>query len=187
VTSAPFRLGQLVDGKEQRYSQPAAFRVDYKRATKPRLLAGVPGSDPAVFAALVAELPEPLVLLLVLHTPRGVAEPGRYQSPDLSHADVAEFLARFGAYVSGDGRHDLWAYSPDAGATVVWDRHDQLFGYGPVDAFAATLRRLGFDDGLPVIPAPHAHHYHAGFDADLAALLAWRNWLHSPLQPQDEQ
>jgi hypothetical protein len=129
-----------------------------------------------------------LHLLFVLHTPRGVGEPGRYESPLLEASEVRTFLARFGPYLAGDGRHELWAYSPSQGAQVVWDRHDRLFGYGPVDDFATTLRALGYSTGEePAIPVPHEHHYHAAFDADAAALLAWCDWHRKPLQPVDEQ
>jgi hypothetical protein len=180
-----YRLGRHADGESMHFSHPPSYRVGDDRH---RVVAGVPGSDFAVFAQLVACLEPPVVLLFVLHTPRGVGEPGRYQSPDLEPAQLHDFFARFGNYLARDGRHDVWAYSPATRAQVIWDRHDRVFAYGPIDDFVRALHALGFAAGEePVIPSPHTHHYDAAFDADAAALLAWCDWYRTPLRPEDEQ
>jgi hypothetical protein len=175
------RLGHLVNGEWVAYSHPAVFELG------DRIVAGVPGSDPAIFERLVECMAPPYDLLYVLHTPRGEAPTGRYQSPELSLAAVKQFLARFRSFFSADARFDLWAHSVTDGGTIVWDRHDQLFAYGPLDSFASELRTLGFTAGYPSIPAPHEHNYRAEYDGLAKDLIETFNWSHSPLRPQDEQ
>lgn len=129
----------------------------------------------------------PYYLLYLLHTPRGEAEPGRYQSPPLSLDELKGFLARFAAFFRADARFDLWAHSPQDDATVVWDRHNLLFGYGPVNRFAEALLSLGFTHGVPQVPVPHEHHYRSEFDHLARDVVAAFDWSVSALSPEDEQ
>ena len=76
---------------------------------------------------------------------------------------------------------------PEDRATIVWDRHDLIYGYGSIDDFAQTLSRLGFRPGKPEVPGPHEHHYHRVCDEQARALLASRHWSYTPLSPEDEQ
>lgn len=152
-----------------------------------RILAGVPSGDPSPFTRLVSCLEPPYFLLYVLHTPRGEGDAGRYQSPPVSLEQFQEFMRRFGSYFCSDARFDIWAHSATEQATVVWDRHDQLFAYGPLAKFSSELNALGFTFGDASISFPHQHHYRAEFDPDAQALLAGLAWSYSPLQPEDEQ
>lgn len=176
-----YRLGHCVGGKWIEHSQARVFDVT------DRVLAGVPRSDPAIFAALVQCIEPPLFLLYVLHTPRGEAEAGRYQSPELSLAEVVGFLNQFESFLSGDGRYDLWAHSPSDNGTVVWDRHNQLFGYGPLPLYTEKLKSMGFRSGCPEIPSPHEHYYRPELDGLAKELLTEFDWTYSPLRPEDEQ
>jgi hypothetical protein len=128
-----------------------------------------------------------LHLLYVLHTPRGEGEPGRYQSPALSAGEVRAFLEKFSPFLSGDARFDLWAHSPSEGATVVWDRHNQIFAYGPLARFELILQGLGFARGRLEAPGSHQHHYRAEFDSDASLVLQAFEWTHAPLHEEDEQ
>ena len=176
-----YRLGHVVNGEWAAHSHPPVYEVGE------RLVAGVPGGDPAVFEPLVDCLEPPYYLLYVLHTPRGEAPPGRYQSPAISFAQIKEFLLRFAPLLSGDARFDLWAHSPGDKATVVWDRHNQVFGYGPLDQYASALASMGFSPGCPEVPAPHQHHYRAELDTLAREVLTAFDWSHTPLRPEDEQ
>jgi hypothetical protein len=177
-----YRLGHLVDGEWTAHSHPPVFNV-----VKGRIVAGVAGSDPAIFGRLVECLEPPYFLLYVLHTPRGEALPGRYQSPALSLNQVKEFLARFAPFLTADARFDLWAHAPEDNATVVWDRHNQIFGYGPLERYLSTLEGMGFNRGRPEVPVPHEHHYHSELDPLAKEVLSAFDWARSPLRPQDEQ
>jgi hypothetical protein len=151
-----------------------------------RVLAGVPRGDANVFKELVECLEPPYLLLYVLHTPRGEADPGRYQSPAISSGGFTEFVSRFSAFLKADARFDLWAHSPAERATVVWDRHNQLFAYGPTERFVRRLDALGFRPGNVDRPS-HAHHYRPECDDMARQLLSAVDWTHSPLRPEDEQ
>lgn len=70
---------------------------------------------------------------------------------------------------------------------MVWDRHDRLFAYGPVERYASKLQELGFHAGTITPLGPHMHHYRQEFDADAAGVLEALDWSYSPLKPEDEQ
>lgn len=181
------KLSYLQGNEWIAHTHGACYALPDESAAIRRLTATVPAGDPVVFERLAASMQAPYLLLYVLHTPRGEGEPGRYQSPELSLDELHAFMARFGPYLSADARFDLWAYSPAEQATIVWDRHDQLFGYGPLDRFAAELRALGFNAGDVNVPAPHMHHYRAEYDALANELLEALPWSYSALRPEDEQ
>ncbi|GLQ88233.1 hypothetical protein [Dyella flagellata] len=181
------KMEMLVEDKWVAHSFKPIFHIPQNDDSSKRIVAGVPGGDPAVLGSLVECLEPPYYLLYVLHTPRGEAKPGRYQSPPLSLAQVQALLERFGAFFSADARYDLWAHSQSSNATVVWDRHNLLFGYGPLDVFSSKLLSLGFFRGTPEVPAPHSHHYRAEFDAMARDVMVAFDWSRSPLMPEDEQ
>ena len=133
-------------------------------------------------------LAEPFQLLYVLHTSRTGAKLGRYESPDLTFKEVQAFLAKFGGFLSGDSRHDFWLRSHGDDATIVWDRHNLIYAYGPLDAFEVALRSLGARaDAPPSIPAPHVHHYHPEWDDSERAVLRAFDWTVKALRESDEQ
>jgi hypothetical protein len=182
-----YKLGHLVDGTWIEHSHSRVFMLPESSAVSQRIVAAVPFGDPQVFLHLVAALTPPYFLLYVLHTPRGEGEPGRYQSPELSMDELQAFFEEFGDFLSQDGRFDIWAYSPSEQASVIWDRHNQIFAYGPLSRFESELRDLGFAQGIVSIPAPHEHHYRSEFDEKAERVLRSFEWSHSPLGYEDEQ
>lgn len=152
-----------------------------------RLQAALPAKQATVMRRLAQCLAPPYALLYVLHTPRGEAPAGRYQSPSIDREQLSAFLDRFGAYLAADARFDLWLHSFEEQATVVWDRHDLLYAYGPINKLRDALEVLGFKPGQPQVGFAHQHHYRAEFDADARALLQHWDWTHTPLQKGDEQ
>ena len=129
-----YRLGHRQGDRWVAYRHAATFEAG------DRVIAGIPSSDPGVLQSLVSLLRGPLRLLYVLHTPRGEAAAGRYESPEISVEQTSLFIRRFSDFLAADGRFDLWVHSATEHAALVWDRHDQLFGYGPVDLFVSRLR-----------------------------------------------
>ena len=182
-----YKLGHLVDASWTEHCYPRTFMLPASPEVSQRIVAGVPFGDPQIFLHLVAALKPPMLLLYVLHTPRGEGEPGRYQSPPLSMDEIQDFFAACGNYLSQDARFDMWAYSPSEQASVIWDRHNQIFAYGPLRRFEAELRALGFSQGIVSVPAPHEHHYHSEFDTTAKRVLRFFEWSYSPLQDEDEQ
>jgi hypothetical protein len=182
-----FKLGHSQNGDWVEYCYPAVFRMPRSEQDSQRLVAGVPWGNPRIFGKLVEVMDPPFYLLYVLHTSRGEGEPGRYQSPPMGGQEVQQFLADFREFLSGDARFDLWAHSPADNATVIWDRHNQVFAYGPLVRFENALRDLGFRAGDPIIPMPHEHHYRAGFDHLAKQVLETLEWQYSPLLEEDVQ
>jgi hypothetical protein len=180
------KVSHLVGGNWVERSLPPMFSVGIVGEVE-RIAASVPSGSVEPFEKLVLCMEPPYLLLYVLHTPRGEGEPGRYQSPELSAHEVRSFVQTFGPFLASDARFDIWAYSPLERSTVVWDRHNELFGYGPLERFSSELRSLGFEPGVIEGSVPHQHHYRAEYDAKAVELLAAFPWAYSPLRPEDEQ
>lgn len=182
------KLSSSIAGVESPYGYFKAFARRTTESGTERLVTTAPQGKSTVVEALLATLEAPFLLLYILHTPRSdEAEPGRYRSPELSAAEVLAFLHRFGTYLQADARFDLWFHSPQSKATLVWDRHNQVYAYGPLDAYEAALTALGFTEGEPELRIPHVHHYRAECDADAAAVMGAFAWRYSALRPEDEQ
>lgn len=152
-----------------------------------RVVAAVPHGDVEIFSRLLTSLEPPYFLLYVLHTPRGEGRAGRYQSPALVASQLHDFIDRFGEFLSRDSRFDLWGHSPSDEATVVWERHDLLYAYGPIEEYVRALHALGFSAGAPSIPVPHAHNYRPELDDRARDLLSVWKWSWSELRAEDEQ
>lgn len=168
------------------WRQPGTYHVE--RTTGPvRIVAAPGGRHVEIMLALAAALHDPFAILYVLHTPRGGSKAGRYQSPPIDRAAVNRFFASFGEFLASDGRHDIWLRSFPDEATLVWDRHDLLYAYGPIELLEGVLHSHQLTRGAVSIPSPHAHRYHQGWDEQEHAVLGAFQWIESPLQPQDEE
>lgn len=111
-----------------------------------------------------------------------------YENPELIAEAVRAFLERFGRFLSEDARQDFWIRSHGDAATIVFDRHNLIYAYGPLDAFESVLRGLGVKAGAPAsTPDPHVHHYHAERDDDERAVLQAFDWHVKPLRESDVQ
>jgi hypothetical protein len=169
------------------HSHPPIFtRRKYSDGTT-SIVATAPNGDALVFRRLVGCVQPPYILLYLLYAPRGEAEAGRYLSESLDGEATNRVLDRFAAFLGGDGRHDFWLRSPSDNAMVVWDRHNLVHAYGPIDRYSEALTGLRFTEGEPQIPSPHAHEYREEFDADSRALLGAVRWHHTPLRPGDDE
>lgn len=182
-----YKLEHFIEKEWVEYSHLPAFHLSISETSAQRIVAGVPGSDPAVFLRLARCMCAPLIVLYVLHTARGEGKPGRYQSPELSFEEVEKFITEFERFLRADARFDLWLYSPTGNEMLVWDRHDLLYAYGPLARYSAELEDMGFEPGDPVIPSPHTHNYHAELDPLARQLMGRFEWRYSPLRPEDEQ
>lgn len=187
----PFRKITVdVDGEEIAAPSPERFERQQMTSGAPRLLIAASTAKPDLFRELANCLASPLILLYVLHTPRGEGVAGRYQSPVLDSQQVQDFLATFTPYLAGDARHDTWVHSASDGRTLVWDRNDLIYVEGkPLEDMAAVLGVMGFESGIVPRPdaGPHIHYYREEFDTDAAAVLARFDWTRSDLRPEDEQ
>jgi len=152
-----------------------------------RLRVGLNEAQDICLRRLASTLSGPFQLLYVLHTTRTGAELGRYESPELTSPDVEEFLNEFGRFFCEDSRHDLWARSHDDDATLVLDRHNLIYVYGPLDEFEAALQSLGARKGEPAVLGAHVHYYHPAWDEAERRVLQSFEWDIKPLRPSDVQ
>ena len=185
----PRKISSYTAEIETEYSRPSVYARRALDSGSERLVVDVSDGRVEVFSGLIKCLEGPFLMLYVLHTPRGEGAAGRYQSPKLSRAVLDQFIARFSEYFQADGRFDIWIRSQASNATLVWDRHNKIFAYGPLVLFEATLNALGFSQGEPesAPSTPHIHHYRSEYDNDASAVLAALDWQYSPLRPEDEQ
>ncbi len=102
-------------------------------------------------------------------------------------AGVEEFFNEFGRFFCEDSRHDLWVRSHDDDATIVLDRHNVIYAYGPLVAFEAALQSLGARKGEPAVLGAHLHHYHPAWDEAERRVLRSFDWDIKPLRPSDVQ
>jgi hypothetical protein len=163
-------------------------RFKNEKTTGPdRLCIGVDQGQISLLWKLAFSVSAPYYVLYVLHTSRCQSQLGRYQSPALDFQALNRFMADFSEFLTNDARHDLWIHSPEAEATLVWDRHDLIYAYGPLERFRALLKESLQEGEVNGPPDPHAHMYHAEYDDSERKLLRYFDWSLSPLAASDEQ
>lgn len=153
-----------------------------------RLLVGPDSRHVEVLLSLAEVWGQDYYLLYMLLVPRrGTRETGRYQSPGpLSFEQVAAFCRRFAPFLEGDGRHNLWIGSTVNAGLLIYDKHEWINAYGDLPSYIEVLERQGFTEGQINLPLPHAHNYHAAFDAAEDELAAYWAWTRFPLQLDDD-
>jgi hypothetical protein len=124
-----------------------------------------------------------LYVLLISHTEH---KPGRYQSPPVECYDgVRVLLAKYKSFLDGDGRHHLWLGSTSGSGLIVYDQHNVLYCYGPIDAYLNALP--AFSHSAITIPTPHTHWYPSEFAAIQRQLLEEWDWKWFPLAESDDR
>lgn len=166
---------------------PAAFNNQVLDSGNRRLRVVLPASATSTFRQLAELMSGPFYLLYLLHTPRGEASPGRYQSELIIEQQLGRFLLRFELFLARDARHDFWIKSASTTDLIIWTRHNEIYVYGETDKFTRKLIALGFSEQVVPKLGEHLHHYRQEFDQDAAAILCELNWTKSPLHPEDEQ
>lgn len=78
--------------------------------------------------------------------------------------------------------------STDSSSILVYDNHNVIYAYGPLDAFERILLAQGLARAENVaFPVPHMHRYNVEFDEQAKSLLSYWNWIHFPLQESDDR
>jgi hypothetical protein len=87
------------------------------------------------------------------------------------------------------GSNQIVAARPTRGddATIVFDRHNLIFAYGPLELFEWELQLSGAREGEPAVLRAHVHHYHADWDDAERGVLRRFEWRITPLRPSDVQ
>jgi hypothetical protein len=130
-------------------------------------------------------LPEPFGILYVLTLPR-ISKEGRYQSPaPTDRAETEAFFRDYREFFEGDGRHHVWIMSLPAKATLIYDHHNVIYAYGPLDKYKQVLAAKGLKEEPDVcFPVPHEHNFNACYDSWEEKILAHWAWKHFPLKEQ---
>jgi hypothetical protein len=182
-----FKFGRLTpDGQDVEFRYADVY--DWERTTGPARLVVAPASGQIDLLLALAECWRgPFGVLYVLVVPRGGGQAGRYQTPEPLMADeLRSFLAAHRDFLEGDARHALWVASATGEGTLVYDRHNVIYAYGPLEAFEDVLRARGIRRGPVRFPVPHSHHYRPEFDPAERRLLSVYDWIRTPLRPDDQ-
>jgi hypothetical protein len=183
-------IGKLfVPGSVEPYRHPKVWlREDAEGRARLRIGAGAGAGAMELVRALAAELHAPLTLLVVMRVPRVVDEPGRWESIEITHAELDLFAERFGELFEDDARAQLWVGEARGDNLLVLDEHDLIYAYGPLHRFEQVLRERGYAPGDPAVPVPHEHRYQQQFDGlerDLRRRWAWHRTLPLDRVPED--
>jgi hypothetical protein len=82
----------------------------------------------------------------------------------------------------------VWLHSHDDDTTIVLDRHNLIYAYGPIEAFEHVLVSASVRQAtVPQIPVPHVHNYHAEWDDSEKAILERMSWSVGQLRDSDIQ
>lgn len=184
----PAKFCRLEGGRQVRHRYGDVY-LEEPCADSTRLVIGPSRGHVGLLINLSAELRgQPWYVLYVLLVPRlQKRQPGRYQSPPFdSHAELAKFLRSFRGFFEGDGRHHLWVGSSANDGLLVYDQHDVIFAYGPIERFRAVLDGLGYRCSKFWFPAPHTHSYFPENDEEEDRLMSKVDWTYFPLRPGDE-
>lgn len=181
------KIEALVDDTAHTFEYGNVFSRERTSGSE-RLRIGVAEAQLQCVLLLAGTLAGPYKLLYVLHTTRTGAPLGRYEGPEMDNQEVEEFFHSFGRFLDDDARHDLWLHSRKENATIVLDRHNLIYAYGPLDGFERALVNAGVQRGaLPQVPDPHVHRYHAEYDDSERAILQALPWSVTPLRESDIQ
>lgn len=152
-----------------------------------RLKISAPEDGTQMMLRLASVLREPFAALYVLLVPRGGGAEGRYQSPWMSRTELSDVFERFAPFWDQDARHHLWLFSDLDRAILVYDQHNVIFAYGPIENYIRILEAIGYLAAPELsFPAPHTHRYHLAFDEEERALVSLPGWTKSPLREGDQ-
>lgn len=177
------KLGHFLPGGVQaKFHHPHVWQRE-PAGNQERIVAGPKSGFVDLVLKLVECLKPPYAVMYVLSVPR-VCEPGRYQLESLvSLEELRSMVEPFTSFLEGDARHHLWIYSAESAATVVYDLHDLIYAYGPLDCYIETLTAAGLSEGKVELPFPHMHNYFAEFDADEEKMISSFSWKRTGLLP----
>ncbi len=181
------KITQLINNEEVSFLHPMEYREESVTSGVRRIVAGMPSTQPELLVELCKTMAEPYFLLYVLHTTRDESKLGRYQSPALTAQDLEEFFTLYLDFLLNDARTDFWLHTPNSGTTIVCDRHNLLYCYGPPEPYINVFKQYEFSEGNPGVEFPHIHYYHSEYDFMAKKILKEYEWGWSPLQSSDEQ
>ncbi len=183
-----YKFGSVTaSGDALRHEYPNVWAVE--KTTGPDRLVIAPAlGHVELLRELLGVLPGPFWILYVLLVSRQDNVPGRYQCPrPVSREEYDSFLVRYRDYFEGDGRHHIWVGVEDGPGLLIYDHHNVIYSYGPLDEFKSVLNSSGLTQVARVkFPVPHTHRYHSHFDEQETQILRHWEWKWFELQPGDD-
>ena len=147
-----------------------------------RITVGPSDNHIEVLLRLSEVIPPPYWILWVLIIPASDHKPGRYESSmPVDIHELSRLLRKYRLFFEGDGRHHLWILGTEQRERIIYDNHNLLYAYGPLDDFARVLTKLDFSKSLVSIPTPHSHQYDPKNAGVEDMLFSEREWKWSPL------
>lgn len=151
-----------------------------------RLKIGADRDQTDLLLNLIDGIEPPYFVLYVLLVSRIGKELGRYQSPLFeSKEELKMFLTEYKTFLETDGRHHVWIGTCDNSGLLVYDQHNVIFAYGPLDEYASYLEDNGFSEQSFSFPAPHIHNYHKENDEYEEKITNHFDWQIFPLADTD--
>jgi hypothetical protein len=184
---AAYKLGYF-NPEEQPFLHPNTWAVE--ETSGPSRLVIAPAKDQVKLLLRMMEvMPEPFWVLYVLTVSRAGNQLGRYQSAEPKNREsIKRFLGEFAQFLENDGRHHLWIGSEPGPELLVYDRHNKIYAYGPLEQFSEILSEIGLTPAPSIeIPSPHSHHYNQTYDETEASFVNYWEWLRTPLLDSDDE
>lgn len=104
----------------------------------------------------------------------------------VSRHELEDFVLTFSDLLEGDGRHHFWIGAVDNSGLLVYDNHNVIYAYGPLEKFQEILLESAFSSaGAVTFPDPHIHRYNAPLDQRVDELMSYWPWKKFPLQEND--
>lgn len=185
MSEKPYKFGRL-DPAEVEIPHVWGNLYEKQQTTGPqRLCIAAAGGFADLMLRMVMLTGGPCKLLYILHTARWGSETLRYESPALDLQQVTEFFEQFSEYLENDGRHEIWIHSRPQESNIVYDMHNLIYAYGPLDTFENLLLESGFREDKIEMPVPHTHHYNPEYDKYEDMVVKYYDWIKSPLHEDD--
>jgi hypothetical protein len=165
------------------------WAVEETTAGGSRLVIAPADGQTEILTALLRDMTGPFWVLYVLVVSRGRGELGRYQSPEpQTEGTVETFLNEFSVFLERDGRHNVWIASESGSEMLIYDRHNVIYAYGPLNSWRRSLAAQGFSE-VPDIrfPSPHSHHYNQSLDPEEDRLMNNRDWHRTALKNSEAE
>jgi hypothetical protein len=188
MTSDLYKFGWLREGRDE---LPYEYENVWAKETTSgadRLVIAPRSNQTQFIQNLTKCLQSPFLLLYVLVVPRGEGASGRYESKySFTSAQLQQFFLSYSDFLEHDARQNLWIRPVSGEGLIVYDRHNVIYAYGPLEQFVTILHLNGLKESNKVrFPSPHIHCYHDEFDPDAKRILQEEEWNLSPLRAGDE-
>jgi len=168
------------------YSYPHVFmEEEYRGGIRLKIAPSARHID--LLLALSDALPEPFFILYVLLIPHDKTREGRYQSlRAFNRAELREFFTRFGEFFEEDGRHHVWICSGTDRSLLVYDKHNYITAYGPLEQYKGACVQNGLEERSFSVPVPHVHMYPPQYRSTLESLMNSLPWTYSDLKLEED-